>query len=120
MSTRARIEKYLIIFLTLTFFLGAGTVAYLRSRPAADIKISRFSVEKPSGEPSATQSSRININAADADELMALKGVGKVLAGRIVEYRSSNGLFLMKEDIKRVKGIGPALYEKIKDDIVIE
>jgi len=120
MSTRARVEKYLIIFLTMTLLLGAGTVAYLRSRPAADIKISRFSVEKPSDEPSTIQSSRININMADVDELMALKGVGKVLAGRILEYRSSNGLFLIKEDIKRVKGIGGALYEKIKDDIVIE
>jgi competence protein ComEA len=62
----------------------------------------------------------VNINKADAEELMRLKGVGKELARRIVEYRSSKGLFITKEDIKKVGGVGGSLYNKIKDDISLE
>ena len=120
MPNLARIEKYLIVFLTLTLLLGAGVLAYLKSRPPAKINIGRFSVDKPPAEPSAAPSIRVNINKANAEELAELKGIGKALAERIVAYRSSKGLFIMKEEIKRVKGIGSALYEKIKDDIAVE
>lgn len=120
MSKLARIEKYLIAFLTLTFLLGAGILAYLKSQPPANIKIKRFSVDKPSAASSAVPSARVNINEASAEELAELKGIGKALAERIVAYRSLSGHFILKEDIKRVKGIGPALYEKIKDAIAVE
>lgn len=120
MPNLARVEKYLVIFLTLTLLLGAGVLAYLKSRPPAKISIGRFPVEKPPAGPSAASSIRININEASAEELVDLKGVGKTLAERVISYRSLNGRFITKEDIKRVKGIGPALYEKIKDDIAVE
>jgi competence ComEA-like helix-hairpin-helix protein len=117
MSGLERIEKYIIVFLTVMLLLGAGILVYLRSRPPARIRMERFSVER-SGPAAA--SSRININEAGVEELMELKGIGKALAGRIVEYRSSKGRFLLKEDIERVEGIGPALYEKIKNEISVE
>lgn len=124
MPNLARIEKYLIVFLTLTLLLGAGVLAYLKSRPPAKINIGRFSADKSSAETSAAPSiaplARININQASAEELEELKGIGKALAERIIGYRSLNGRFIMKEDIKKVKGIGGALYEKIKDDIAVE
>lgn len=120
MSNLARVEKYLIVFLTLTLLLGAGILVYLKSRPPAHIRVERFSADKPSAGSSAAPSSRVNINEASAEELAELKGIGKSLAERIVVYRSSEGHFILKEDIKRVKGIGPALYEKIKDDIAVE
>ena len=34
--------------------------------------------------------------------------------------RADHGLYLTPADIKKVKGIGEALYEKIKDDISVE
>jgi competence ComEA-like helix-hairpin-helix protein len=126
-----RAEKYIIAFLTLTLLLGVGVIAYNKSRPAAKIRIEKFSVGKTASGPRisnggaadasrATAAGRININEAGSEELMRLKGIGKVLASRIVERRSSKGLFISKEDIKDVKGIGPALYERIKDDITVE
>ena len=56
---------------------------------------------------------QISINEADVNELTELPGIGPVLASRIIEYRNQNGLFEKLEDLKRVKGIGDNLYQKI-------
>ena len=64
-------------------------------------------------------SSKISINSATKEELMSLPSIGEAKASAIIEYRTKNGLFKKLEDIKNVKGIGNALYEKIKDYINI-
>ena len=61
----------------------------------------------------------VNINTADEKELDKLPGVGPAMAKRIVEYRTENGAFQAPEEIKRVKGIGDAKYEKMKDKIAL-
>lgn len=48
----------------------------------------------------------ININTADSALLDTLPGVGSVIAGRIIEYRETNGPFTSIEEIQKVKGIG--------------
>ncbi len=67
----------------------------------------------------AEHKSGININAASADELSALEGLGKTKAERIVEYRNEHGEFLRTEEITNVDGIGEKTYEKIKDSICV-
>ena len=62
---------------------------------------------------------KININIASRSELMDLPGIGEILAGRIVDYRSQNGSFSNIEDIKRVSGIGTKRFEAIKDKITV-
>ena len=66
------------------------------------------------------QGNLININTADEEELKKIKGVGPVLAKRIIEYRTNNGAFQAVEDIKKVKGIGPKTFEKMKDSITVQ
>ena len=56
----------------------------------------------------------ININTADIDELMNIKGIGRSKAKAIIEYREKNGDFNAIDDIKNVDGIGDSLFEKIK------
>jgi len=63
---------------------------------------------------------RININTASRAELTDLPGIGNVLAGRIVDYRSGNGPFTRIEDIRKVTGIGEKRFESIKDRIKVE
>lgn len=46
---------------------------------------------------------------------MKLQGIGAVIAERIVKYREANGWFKSIEELKKVKGIGNAKLEKIKD-----
>ena len=65
------------------------------------------------------QGNLININTADETELQKIRGVGKVIAGRIIEYRTNNGLFKSIEEIKKVKGIGDKTFEKMKDTITV-
>ena len=62
----------------------------------------------------------IDLNTADAGELEKIKGIGPALASRIVEYRRQNGDFASVDDIKNVRGIGVALFEKIKSKIKVE
>lgn len=67
----------------------------------------------------AVQVEKININRADAGELDRIKGVGPMLAERIMKYRETNGRFERLEDLIRVPGIGQAKFERIKDQITL-
>lgn len=70
--------------------------------------------------PPAENSGKININTASESELQALNGIGPVKAAAIVAYREANGAFTDIAQINNVSGIGPATYEKIKDQICVE
>lgn len=61
----------------------------------------------------------VNINSASKDTLMTLNGIGESKASLIIEYRNTNGGFKSIEEIKNVKGIGDAIYAKIKDNITV-
>ncbi|HEZ5198290.1 TPA: ComEA family DNA-binding protein [Neisseria meningitidis] len=57
----------------------------------------------------------VNINAASQQELEALPGIGPAKAKAIAEYRAQNGAFKSVDDLTKVKGIGPAVLAKLKD-----
>ena len=65
-----------------------------------------------------SDSKLININTADKSRLTELSGVGDAIADRIIEYRNKTR-FSSIEDIKNVKGIGDATFEKIKNQITV-
>lgn len=81
-------------------------------------------MQKPAS-PSSGQNSdssavkKVNINRASEEELQALPGVGPSTAGSIVHYRESQGLFNGIEDLLRVRGIGPAKFEKIRHMVTV-
>jgi len=62
---------------------------------------------------------KVNINTAGVDELVALPGIGRAYAERIVEYRQKNGPFKKVEDILNVRGIGEKTFERIRDRLTI-
>jgi len=64
-----------------------------------------------------TSSNIININTATVKELTKVKGIGKTIAQRIIEYREKNGSFSKIEDLTKVKGIGKGKFEKIKGEV---
>ncbi len=66
------------------------------------------------------QPEKVNINTADAGKLMTLDGIGEAKAMRILEYREKVGAFQSIDEIKNVSGIGDAMFERIKEDIVAE
>jgi competence protein ComEA len=68
----------------------------------------------------AQQGKKININQASAEELTQLKGVGATYASRIVQFREANGIFTAPEDIMKVPGIGPKIFDANRDTITVE
>lgn len=62
---------------------------------------------------------RIDINTADAAQLVTIPGIGETRAAAILAYREKNGSFAKVEDIMQVSGIKSALFEKMKDYITI-
>lgn len=61
----------------------------------------------------------VNLNTADEKALDALPGVGPATARKIIEYRESEGGFQSTEDLMKIKGIGQAKYDKLKDKVTI-
>jgi len=84
---------------------------------------SSVSSQKASSTTSSNSSTSIgsivNINTATLSELDTLPGIGPVYSQRIIDYRTQKGGFKTKEEIKEIKGIGDATYEKIRDLISI-
>ena len=64
--------------------------------------------------------SKININSATLEQLLTLSGIGEAKGKAILSYREEHGSFSKKEDLLNVSGIGSAVLEKIKDDIMVD
>ena len=69
---------------------------------------------------SASVGGKVNINTASVKDLMTLTGVGKKVAEKIVEYRGAHGAFKKAEDVRKVEGLGDALWQRNKDRIVVK
>jgi competence protein ComEA len=65
-------------------------------------------------QPEPSRLAPVDLNRATAEELMRLPGLGPVLAARIVHSRESQGRFDRVDDLRRVRGIGPATLERLR------
>lgn len=63
----------------------------------------------------------VNINTADAETIASeLNGVGIKKAEEIVAYRNQHGPFKSVDELTNVKGIGPAIVEKNRENIKLK
>ena len=74
----------------------------------------------PSTAATKTPVGKININTATLEDLDVLPGIGATIAQRIIDYRNQNGAFKQIEDLKKVRGIGDALFGQIKDLVTLQ
>lgn len=68
----------------------------------------------------AAETDKININTASADELIVLKGIGKVNAQKIIDFRDRHGNFQTPEDLMEVPGIGQKTFDNNKERIIVD
>ncbi|KGD64028.1 competence protein ComEA-like protein with helix-hairpin-helix repeat region [Alcanivorax nanhaiticus] len=68
----------------------------------------------------ASQTARINLNTADANQLQELKGVGPKTAESIVAWREANGPFTSVDQLLAVKGIGEKTLAKMQDQLTVQ
>ncbi|GAB2511695.1 ComEA family DNA-binding protein [Corynebacterium atrinae] len=76
------------------------------------------------GEPAAAGPGEggvggVSLNSASASELTSLPGVGAATAAAIISHRESHGGFGAVEELLDVKGIGPAKFEALKDQVTL-
>lgn len=109
-------EIFVVSFLLILLIIGLFLGFYQNKTPSVNVKVNSFI-------PDAGilwQPKKININEADAKSLATLNGIGESLANRMLEYRSQNGYFKSIEELKKVKGIGEKLFDRIKDKVCID
>ncbi len=108
MDERGNAVKCEKILLGLTaLFLAFLLALFFRDRAA--LEAAPVTVETETAVPQASfmpDVSPLDINAASAEELAGLPGIGRVLAERIVDYRTEHGPFGAVEDLMEVSGIG--------------
>lgn len=116
----SRGEKWIVV-LTLVFFL-AMTGIYLRATyfDEKDTYTVRTGSLATEAEPMESVCWQVNINTANAEELMKLPGIGEVLAERIVAYREQHGAFREAEELMNVNGIGESKFADMKEQIILE
>jgi competence protein ComEA len=70
--------------------------------------------------PLAGWAGPVDLNSADAETLAKeLDGIGLARAKAIVEYRERNGRFRSADEVLNVKGIGPQVLEKNRENLQV-
>ena len=101
---------------------GPPPTAESRSEPPAAEAVSSEppAAEAVSSEPPAAEVvSLVNLNSADEAALVALPGIGPVLAGRIIAYRQQQGPFRSVEQLDDVQGIGPRNIDEFRHLVTV-
>ncbi len=132
-------RKALLFFGVVTFLGGAARFvqahADARSRPAgaqralaAHISSVDSALAARSGKAGKRGSRRgaarpdtipsiIDLDTANASQIETLRGIGPMMAERIVADRDSFGAFGSLEGLQRVRGIGPGLAERVSANV---
>lgn len=93
-----------------------AAAAPLLSNPVLLMTAPQPAVTASTAEEAAQPARLIDLNTATPAELETLPGVGPATAQRIIDGRPYSAI----EDLLRVKGIGPATFEKLKDHITVQ
>ena len=94
-----RQERAALLFVAGVGLFGLGVIGWQKMFPPARAPFVQLSV---------------NVNTATEPELVALPGIGPVLAKRIAQHRQRHGRFLTLSDLIRVKGVTPKVLDRVR------
>lgn len=78
---------------------AGGNEAAIPSRPASE---------------QSEQDGLVSLNTANRTQLQTIPGIGEKKAQAIIDYRNQHGSFNSLSDLKKVKGIGDKMFQKMK------
>lgn len=111
MMHRTEVRRALGVLVIATFFFGGLSMIaaekVLAAQPKATLQLQ--------GQPPVM----VNVNKATTEELIRVRGIGPVMAKRIIEHRDKNGAFKSIDALTQVQGIGGNKLQRIKDQITI-
>src|SRR6266550_5436137 len=130
-------ERKALLFFSVVLVLGVSSRAYRtlhgssptdsRTRSALEAQIKAADSARRSGlrKPKRERKQRtppkpsgpVDLDIASEKEIEALRHVGPTLARRIVADRDSFGPFGSMDGLRRVKGIGPSMVEKLDSSV---
>lgn len=84
-------------------------------RPARPAKLAAVTTRATDEKKPAAPAVRVDLNRAPLDELTRLPGVGRVLAGRIVDARP----YASVDDMRRVRGVGRSKLERLRELLMV-
>ena len=120
------------VLLAITIIFGVFTIGFFLGRNQKEDAITVYVPKElvtvptqtletipPVTEESVAISFPISINEAEKSEIMALPGIGEVLADRIIAFRDEHGGFSSAEELLYVEGVGKKRLEEILDLITV-
>ncbi len=110
-----RDERVVIVFLAASLAIGSLVLLARRVEPGLEPESPdpRLVAQDQAGGAEELRGP-IDVNAATADQLTALPGIGPVRATAIVRLREDRGAFGSLEELLDVKGIGPVTLERLR------
>ena len=118
-TTPRRVRAHLLLTLTILLPAGLNNACVKRAFDVHSVRSATLNLEEPQA-PNNQQARRININTASADELEKLPGIGRTLAGRIIEHREKFGAFRKAEHLIIVRGLSDKRFRALQDLITVE
>jgi comEA protein len=113
MKYRAEVKRTLGVLVIATFFFGGLSMIaaekVLAGQPKATLKL----------QDQVQPAVMVNVNKATIEELVKVRGIGPVMAKRIIEHREKNGAFKSIDDLTQVQGIGGNKLQRIKDQVMV-
>ena len=113
-------ERGTLTVLGVAILMGLGLLLYQQHRPRLAIVASSAPIHAAQWNQALDAARRVDVNTAGVAELERLPEVGPALARRIVDYRTQHGPFQRPEELSNVRGIGPKMYEVLKNYVNTE
>ena len=118
LDKKTKIFLYIIIFVLLV--LGGFAVEHFEKDAFVMETVATEDYIPYESDTKEVTDGKININSADTEQLVKLKGIGEKMSERIIKYRQENGPFMSIEEIMKVSGISEKKFEDIKEYISVE